>query len=369
MKITADKQAVVNGINVVSGAVPATTSMNIQKCILINASDGTIRFTANDSELGIETVIEGDIDTAGIFAAEKNILLEIIRKMPDGDIIIESDDDFNIHIKNVTGNIDMMLRGNSGEDFVNLPDIEREEPVEVSMLTFKDMVRQVIFSISSGNESNKILTGVDCIIYGDYMRLTALDGHRVSIRNVDFNKEYKKQEVIIPGKTLNEISKIIPADADNNVSIYITPSHISFEYNDTVVISRLIYGNYIDVDKMIKSDYQTKVRIDRKQLMDCIDRSLSYSKEGNKKPIIIDVFDEELELQVGATYGGMDEHLSIEKEGNDIRIGFNPKFILDALKVIDDEEVDLYFINSISPLYIKDEKETYIYMILPINLT
>ncbi len=368
MKITASKQAVLNGISIVSGAVPVNTTMPIQKFILISASGGKITFTANDSDLGIETVVEGSIETAGIAAIEKSMFMEAVRKMPDGEMNIEVGEDFTMHIRNEEQKIDLSIKGNSGEDFTSLPDIEKEEPIEISMLTFKDMVRQIIFSISTGNESNKVMSGVDCIIYGDYMRLTTLDGHRVSIRNVDFDKEYKKQEVIIPGKTLSEISKILQPDAEKKVLIYITESHISFEFENTVAVSRLIYGSYINVDKMIKSEFQTSIKVDKKKLMECIDRSTLYSKEGNKKPVIIDVFDDELEIQVAATYGGQDEHIDIEKQGNDIRIGFNPKFILDALKVIDDDEVSIYFINSISPLYIKDAEETYIYMILPINL-
>ena len=102
--------------------------------------------------------------------------------------------------------------------------------------------------------------------------------------------------------------------------------------------------------------------------MDCIDRSMFYSKEGNKKPIVISITDNDLELTIRSSDGGLDELMDIEKEGKDVRIGFNPRFVYEALRVIDDEEVNLYFVNSRSPLYIRDEEDNYIYMILPINL-
>ena len=370
MKITCSKQSLTNGIGIVSRAVPVNTTMPILKYILINAAGGEIRLTANDTDLGIETVIEGVIETSGIAAIEASVLSEAVRKMPDGDIHIDiNEKDYTVHLTCDTEKIDFQITGTSGDDFTYLPEIEKKEPVEISMLAFKDMVRQTAFSLNANNENNRTTTGFDMIIYGDYMRLTTLDGHRVSIRNVDFGKEYEKQEVIIPGKTLKEISAIIPSDAEKFVSIYITDNHISFEFDNTVVVSRLIDGEYINVDKMITSEYKTKVVIDKKRLANSIDRSLFFSKEGNKKPIVVDIKEGVLNIQIKSSTGGLNEDIEIEKEGNDLTIGFNPKFVLDALKAIDDDEVTLYFINSISPVYIKDEKETCIYMILPINLS
>ena len=132
-------------------------------------------------------------------------------------------------------------------------------------------------------------------------------------------------------------------------------------------MSRLIEGEYFKIDQMLSSDYETKVRINKRELLDCIDRATLLIKEGDKKPIIIDIRDESMELKIKSQAGSMDEVILCTKEGRDLLIGFNPKFLIDALRVIDDEEVDLYFMNAKAPCFIKDETQSYIYLILPVN--
>ncbi len=367
MKIVSSKQNLLNGLNIVSKAIPSNTTMSILECILIQAGNGSIKLTANDMDLGIETVIEGKIEIAGTIAIDARMLIDSVRKMPDSeDISIESDNNFNVCIS--CGKISLNIMGKSGDDFTYLPKIDKNEQISISTITFKDVIRQTIFSIGN-SDINKIMSGVDVIIKNDQMRITTLDGHRISIRKVQLKNIYSEQEVIIPGKTLNEISKIIPSDADKDIMIYMSDAHVLFEFDDTIVVSRLIEGNYINVDKMMSSAYETKITINKKSLYDCIDRSMLFSKEGNKKPIVIDITDEVLELKVNSPLGSLDEEIDIVKQGKDIVIGFNPKFILDALKVIDEDEVDMYMVNPRSPLYIKDENEKYVYMILPINLS
>ena len=173
--------------------------------------------------------------------------------------------------------------------------------------------------------------------------------------------------MFVPGKTLNEVSKILSGDADKDVSIFFTGKHIVFEFDETTVVSRLIEGEYFRIDQMISSDYETKVTVNKRELLDCIDRATLLIKEGDKKPIIIQIGDETMELKIKSQIGSMDEEIFITKEGKDLLIGFNPKFLIDALRVIDDEEVDLYFMNSKAPCFIKNEQQTYIYLILPVN--
>ena len=151
------------------------------------------------------------------------------------------------------------------------------------------------------------------------------------------------------------------------MNIYITQNHILFEFGQTLVVSRLIEGEYFKIDQMISSDYETKVRINKKVLLDCIDRATLLVKEGDKKPIIMNIQDTAMELKINSAIGSMNEEIDIEKEGKDILIGFNPKFFIDALRVIDNDEVTLYMVNPKAPCYIKDEEESFIYLILPVN--
>lgn len=133
------------------------------------------------------------------------------------------------------------------------------------------------------------------------------------------------------------------------------------------MVSRLIEGEYFKVDQMLSSDYETKVKINKKEFLDCIDRATLFVKEGDKKPIIINIQDGQMELQIDSQVGSMKEDIDIEKEGKDIMIGFNPKFLIDALKVIDDEEVSIYLMNAKAPCFIRDDNQQYIYLILPVN--
>ena len=151
------------------------------------------------------------------------------------------------------------------------------------------------------------------------------------------------------------------------VNISYTNNHIVFEFDNTIVVSRLIEGEYFKIDQMISSDYETKVRINKREFLNCIDRATLLVKEGDKKPIIINIGDDIMELRIKSQIGSMDEEIMINKEGKDLLIGFNPKFLIDALRVIDEEEVTLYLMNAKAPCFIKDEKETYVYLILPVN--
>ena len=172
---------------------------------------------------------------------------------------------------------------------------------------------------------------------------------------------------MVPGKTLSEISKILSGEVKDMVQIYFAQNHILFEFDDTKVISRLIEGEYFRIDQMLSSDYETKVNINKREFMDCIDRATLFVKEGDKKPIIVSINDEIMQLQIHSQIGSMNEEINIDKEGKDIMIGFNPRFLIDALRVIDDEQISIYLVNPKAPCFIKDEKESYIYLILPVN--
>ena len=180
-------------------------------------------------------------------------------------------------------------------------------------------------------------------------------------------QKFTDKKLVVPGKTLIEISKILSGEAENVVSISYTKNHIVFEFDNTIVVSRLIEGEYFRIDQMLSNDYETKVRINKKELLNCIDRATLLVKEGDKKPIIINIGDELMELKIKSQIGSMNEEIMITKEGKDLLIGFNPKFLIDALRVIDDEEVTIYLMNAKAPCFIKDDGESYIYLILPVN--
>lgn len=366
MKLVCSKSNLLNGVQIVSKAVPSKTTMSILECILIDASKGEIKLTANDMELGIETKIEGEILEKGIIALDAKIFLEIVRKLPDSNITIETDSSLKTVITCEKAKFNII--GKTGEDFSYLPSIEKNDSIIISQFTLKEVVRQTIFSIAD-NDNNKLMTGELFEINEDQLKVVSLDGHRISIRNIKLKNSYSSKKVVVPGKTLNEVSKILSGDTDKDINIFFTDKHIVFEFENTTVVSRLIEGEYFKIDQMLSNDYETKVKINKKELLNCIDRATLLVKEGDKKPIIISISDTSMELKINSTVGSMNEDIDITKQGKDLMIGFNPKFLIDALKVIDDEEIDLYFVNPKAPCFIRDVEEKYIYLVLPVNFT
>ncbi len=365
MKISCQKQALMNGINIVSKAVSTKSTMPNLQCILIESSLSEIRLIANDIELGIETIIEGTITEAGRIALDAKLFSDIIRKLPDSEVLIETNANNQANIRCERSKFN--IPGTSGEDFNYLPEVEKNKSLILSQFTLKEVIRQTIFSISD-QENTKIMTGELFEVNGDTLRVISLDGHRISIRKVSLKESYDGIKVIVPGKTLNDISKILTGGAEDDICIYVTDKHILFEFDQTKVVSRLLDGEFYKIDQMLSNDYETKFTINKKEFLDCIDRASLFIKESDKKPIILNIDNSNLYLKIDSSFGSMNEEIEIRKEGKDLMIGFNPKFLMDALRVIDEEEVNIYMINAKSPCFIRNNDNSYIYLILPVSI-
>lgn len=369
MKIVCKKSDLMNSVNIVLRAVSTKTTIPILECMVVDTSQDQIKLISNDMELGIETIVKGEILDNGsnnVVAINAKVFSEIIRKLPDSDIIVETDDNYMVVI--MCEKAKFTIAGRSADEFPTLPRIEKNESIVLSQFTLKEIIRQTVFSISD-NESNKIMTGELFEITGNSLRVVSLDGHRISIRRIELRESFSDntKKVIIPGKTLIEISKILSGETEDEVTVYFTDKHVLFEMEDTLVLSRLIEGEYYKINQMLSNDYETKLVINKKEFFNCIDRSTLLIKESEKKPIIVGITDNNMELRINSNIGSMKEEIDITKEGKDILIGFNPKFLMDVLKVVDDEEVTIYMVNPKSPCFIKDKEETYIYLILPVN--
>ena len=366
MNIICDKVKLLEGINIVMKAISGKSTMAILECIVVEVRDNTIQLIANDLEIGIETIIEGQINSEGSVAINAKVFYEIIRKLPAGEVKIAVDENYMVNIN--CGKAKFNIAAKSTEEFPYLPTIMKDKSVQISQFTLKETIRQTVFSISD-NENTKIMTGEYFEITGNQLRVASLDGHRISIRKVLLKESYEDVSVIIPGKTLIEISKILNGGIDDEVRIYFTDKHVLFEMEHTIVLSRLIEGEYYKIDRMLSSDYETKITANKQEMLETIDRATLLIRESEKKPVIIDVRDGSMGFAIHSAIGSMDEEIMAEKEGKDILIGFNPKFLIDALRVIDDEEIAIYMINPKAPCFIKDKEESYIYLILPVNFS
>ena len=364
MHIICDKSKLIEGMNIVMKAIPGKTTMMILECVVIEVKDNQIKLIANDLQLGIETLIDGEIKQEGSVAVGAKVFFEIIRKLPSDNVSITVDEDYHMNIS--CGKAKFNIMAKATDEFPYLPNIVKDKNVNISQFTLKDIIRQTVFSISD-NENAKVMTGELFEIHDSELKVVSLDGHRISIRKVKLNQSYDDVSVIIPGKTLIEISKIINGGMDDDVSIFFTDKHVLFEFEDTIVLSRLIEGEYYKIDKMLSTDYETKVTVNKREMLECIDRATLLLKESDKKPVILDVQDDYMKFAMNSAIGSMDEDIDASKEGKDILIGFNPRFLMDALRVIDEDEITMYMINPKAPCFIRDQEETYIYLILPVN--
>ncbi|MBR6405781.1 MAG: DNA polymerase III subunit beta [Lachnospiraceae bacterium] len=364
MKVICSKESLQRAINAVSRAVPVRTTLDILKCILLQAEDNELKLTANDTALGIETRIEAVVEEPGMTAIDAGLFSSIVRKLPDSDVLLQSDRQEAIDIR--CENAYFHISGRGADDFIYLPTVQVKESIVISQFTIREMIGQVIFS-AADSETSAAMSGVYLEVLQDRVRMTALDGHRIAIRVNELREIAEPVSAIVPAKTLSDLQKIVSGDLDKDIRISFARNHIIFEYDQTRMVSRVIDGEYFKVESMIRDIHETHIRINKKDLLNCLDRSTLLVNESDKKPVVMNITEEEMNLRLKSAIGTLDEMIPIEKEGKDIRIAFNPKLLLDALRVIDDEEIDIYMVKYNYPCIIRDEQGSYIYVVLPVN--
>lgn len=364
MKISCLKSDLLTGLNIAMRAVPSKTTFPILESFLIDTSEG-IKIVANDNELAIETMVTGIIEEPGSIAVEARLFGEIVRKLPENNVTIITDDNYKVLIR--CEDIEMVLNGKNPEEFPALPVTSEDNKISISQFSLKEIIRQTIFSVSS-SDGNSIMRGELFEVNENVLKVVSLDSHRISMRYTKLSENYDKIRVIIPGKSLLEVSRIVSGNVEEKVEIIFDKKFVKFVFDDTVVITRLIDGEFFDVEQMISMDYETEVKINKNLLVNCIDRALTLSREGEKKPIVLTIENNVLNLDINSSLGSMNEQIPIEKEGKEQLVGFNPRYFIDALKVIDDETINIYFLNSNAPCFIRNKEGEYIYIILPINI-
>ena len=364
MKLTCQKTDLVNGVNTVLKAVSNRTTLPILECILLQANTNQFTLVSNDLELGIES--KEYTDRAGSIALEARIFSEIVRKLPDSLVEISVDDHNMTTI--ICENSQFKIAGQLGEEFPRLPEVEKDNQLSLTQPVLKDMIRQTIFSVAV-EETRQILTGELLEIKNGSLNIVSVDGYRVSFRKTDLSIENEQAEVVVPGKTLNEISKILSSEEEDLVSLYFTDKHILFDLGDSIVVSRLLEGEFLKYEQVFSEDYETKIEVDRRELLMSIERAALISRENKKNPIKMEIAAEQLVVTSNTELGTAYEELVVHTEGKDLLIAFNPKYLIDALLAIEDEKICIQFTSSLSPCIIKPlEGNEYKYLVLPIRL-
>ena len=363
MWFSCEKSILQDAIDTVQKAASSKTTYPILEGILIDASEQNVTFTATDLDIGIETYIFADVKKSGSIVLNSKLFGEIIRKLPN-DIVTVKLDDNEVTITCLKS--EFTLIGNNSKDFPLLPSINENAMYEVSQDLLKNMIRQTIFAISQ-DETRPILTGILFEVKNQKLSLVALDGYRLALTswNIGIMNDIS---AVIPGKTLNEISKILDVTEDK-VKITFTPNHILFNLGQTKIISKLLNGEFINYRQIIPDEYKLRVKVNVNDLMDSIERAALLSREGKTNLVKFEIMDELMVITSNSQMGKVYEEVKISLEGEGIKIAFNSKYFLDVLKIIDSEEIYMEFTSNVSPCIIrKTDADDYIYLILPVRL-
>jgi len=371
MKIICEKEKLLKGINSVVRAVPTRTTMPILEGILIETNKTQIKLTSYDLELGIEYNMDCNVIEEGNIVVNSVMFSEIIRKLPDTEINIEVNDN-NLLVIECEGSLYKLATMNPDE-FPELPKIVVDKSIEIDQTVLKNMIRKTIFAVSI-EENRPIFTGCLFEVVNNSLNVVAIDGFRMGWVSNPLSNASNDFKAVIPGKTLNEVNKII-LDSFDSIKIGVSKNQAIFEMENCKIVTRLLDGEFLNYASVIPNNWDTRIRVNKNILLNCFERisliSASSIEKEKKYPVKISIEIGKIVISCTNQTGDAKEEIYTQTEGKDLEIGVNPKYFLDALKVIDDEEIYINFGSNISPCIIKPIEETiknYTYMILPIRM-
>ena len=370
MKLICEKDNILKALNSVTKAVASKTTMPILEGILIQTNDNEVKFTTYDLEIGIEYVTNCEVKEQGATVVNAIMFSEIIRRLPDAEIIITLDEK-NLLVIECEGSLYKLATMNP-EEFPELPQISIENSIEMEQNSLKDMIRKTIFAVST-EENRPIFTGCLFEIKNNKLNVVAVDGFRLAWKSKFLQNKINDFSAVIPGRTLNEINKII-LDSYDTIKIGVAKNQALFEMENCKIVTRLLDGEFLNYSSVIPENWETRIRVDRSSLQNCFERislisSSSIEKE-KKYPVKVNVDIGKVTISCTNQTGDAKEEMYVTTEGKNLEAGFNPKYFLDALRAIDDQEVFVDFGTSISPCIIRPVEEggDYIYMVLPIRM-
>lgn len=364
MKIICSKENLLDGINIVQKAVSAKTTLPILEGILLEAVE-KIKLTGNDLEIGIECYVEADIREKGSIVLSSKMFGDIVRRLPDSEVMIEVRENNAVIIE--CENSLFEIRGMAAEGFPALPTIEKENGIRIKQKTIKEMIKQTIFAVSM-DENRPILTGSLFDFYEKKLSIVSIDGYRLALRTLEHDDEFQPGRMVIPGKTLNEISKIIQS-TDEDIIIYGAGNQILFDMGNCIMVSRLLEGDYLNYSGIIPNENETRLTVNTKELLACFERaSLVITNDDRRYPVKLDISDDMLIITSNTEVGNAKEEIRVTMEGKKLEISFNPRYFIEALRVIDNETVNIYFTTNIGPCTIKPvQGDDFAYLVLPIR--
>ncbi|AZS13040.1 DNA polymerase III subunit beta [Paenibacillus lutimineralis] len=379
MKIRVLKHELNESIQHVSKAISSRTTIPILTGIKIEVNYQGMTLTASDTDISIQAYIPVEDNEKQIVQVERpgsvvlpaKFFVEIIKKLPSSEIEMELLDGFQTRI--TSGSTDIQMVGMDPEEYPVLPSIEENQVISIQGDLLKNMIKQTTFSIST-NETSPILTGILWDINGNDFKLVATDRHRLASRTaqIDNADEVRVSNIVISGKTLNELNKIVP-DQNTIVDIVVADNQVLFKIDRVLFYTRILDGTYPDTSRIIPTNYKSELVIDTKKLSESIDRAYLLSREEKSNIVRLQTFENNtIEISSSSNeLGKVVEQLDvIQYTGDPLRISFNSKYMLDVLKVVESEQLHIGFTGAMSPMIVKpmDDSQS-LYLILPYRTT
>lgn len=369
MEFICFKDNLLKALNSVVKAVASKSTKPVLEGILIQTNEKEIKLTTYDMELGIEYIMECDVKEQGSTVINAITFSEIIRKLPNTEISIKLNKKNLLEVE-CEGALYKLATMNPDE-FPELPKIEVENSVRIEQNILKNMIRKTIFAVSN-EETRPIFTGALFEVKKNKLNIVAIDGFRLALRTIELKENTNNFSAVIPGKTLNEVIKILD-DSFDFITIGVAKNQALFQMDNCKIVTRIIDGEFLDYTNVIPEKWETRVKVNKNNILESFERiiliSSSAIEKEKKYPVKVDVGVGNLIISCTNQTGDAKEELVVETEGKNLEVGFNPKYFLDSLKAIEEEEIYVLFGSNISPCLLKSiEKDNYIYMILPIRL-
>lgn len=376
MKFSIQRDHLLNALNDVMKAVSSKTTIPILTGIKIDTTEDGIRLTGSDADITIQTFIPVEKDgeqlieviSTGSIVLQARMFNEIVRKLPTNEVTIEVSEQYQTRIQ--SGKSDFHLIGLEPAEYPMLPEVSEETQIAIPGDLLKSIIRETVFAVST-SESRPVLTGVNWKVTEKGLVCVATDSHRLARRIVSLeNLPTNVESVVIPGKSLTELSKIL-TDSSTPVNIYMTNQQVLFKTEDVLFFSRLLEGNYPDTNRLIPDSYQTTVKINGKELLQAIDRASLLAREERNNVVRFSTLENEsVEISSNSPeIGKVEEEIQVkELTGEELRISFSAKYMMDALKSIDGQDVIIQFTGSMRPFIIRSiHDDSILQLILPVR--
>ena len=364
MKIVCNRQELVEAVSNVQRAVSSKSSVPALEGILLRTMDHTVSLCGYDLELGMTTTINAQIEEKGNIVLSARLFSDIVRRLPAETVSIEADEKNMTYIR--SGASDFSIVGIPAEEFPELPSISEETAVSLSHSMLKSMIRQTIFAVAD-SDAKPIHTGTLFELEDGEIRLVSVDGYRLAVRKEKVQNR-ENMSFVVPGKTLSEVLKLLKDD-DTELSILVARRHILFNIGKYVVISRLLEGEFLDYKAAIPASHSTEIITNTREVIDSVERVSLLITDRLKSPVRCIFEEDELKLSCSTAIGRASDQIKIHLEGNQVEMGFNNRYLLDALRNTECDEVKIQLNGPLSPMkMMPKEGDSFLFLVLPVRL-